>query len=128
MVAAGADTAAHAPHTRSPFCAVHTQDLRVSVGRQEILKGITLDAHRGEILSIIGPAGAGKTTFLRCLNRMAELDQDMKVSGTVLLEGKSIYDQGMEVAMLASIRGSRICRIMLLSAGFIGEEPVRLLR
>jgi phosphate transport system ATP-binding protein len=71
---------------------VQTQDLRVNVGELEILKGITLDARRGEILSIIGPAGAGKTTFLRCLNRMAELDLDIQVSGEILLDGKSVYD------------------------------------
>ncbi len=67
---------------------IRTDDLRVRAGRQEILKGITLEARRGEILSIIGPAGAGKTTFLRCLNRMAELDPDLKVSGKILLDGK----------------------------------------
>jgi phosphate transport system ATP-binding protein len=73
-------------------------DLRVSVGGSEILKGISLEARRGEILSIIGPAGAGKTTFLRCLNRMAELDLDIKVSGQILVDGQSIYSR--DVAML----------------------------
>jgi phosphate transport system ATP-binding protein len=89
-----------APERALPICSLHTEDLRVSVAGHEILKSITLDARRGEILSIIGPAGAGKTTFLRCLNRMAELDQEMDVSGTILLDGKSIYDPEVEVAML----------------------------
>ena len=75
-----------------------TEDLRVQVNGTEILKGIRLDARRGEILSIIGPAGAGKTTFLRCLNRMAELDLDFEISGKILLDGQSIYDR--DVAML----------------------------
>jgi phosphate transport system ATP-binding protein len=75
-----------------------TEDLRVQVNGTEILKGISLDARRGEILSIIGPAGAGKTTFLRCLNRMAELDLDFEISGKILLDGQSIYDR--DVAML----------------------------
>ena len=77
---------------------VKAEDLRVQVNGTEILKGINLDARRGEILSIIGPAGAGKTTFLRCLNRMAELDLDFKISGNILLDGQSIYDS--DVAML----------------------------
>jgi phosphate transport system ATP-binding protein len=77
---------------------VVTENLRVSVGGLEILKGISLEARRGEILSIIGPAGAGKTTFLRCLNRMAELDLDIKVSGQILVDGQSIYSR--DVAML----------------------------
>jgi phosphate transport system ATP-binding protein len=77
---------------------VQTHDLRVQANGTEILKGISLHTRRGEILSIIGPAGAGKTTFLRCLNRMAELDLDLEISGRVLLNGHSVYDR--DVAML----------------------------
>ena len=68
------------------FSGMRTEELRVSYSGSEILKGITLDAHRGEILSIIGPAGAGKTTFLRCLNRMLDLDPDWRISGTMSAE------------------------------------------
>jgi phosphate transport system ATP-binding protein len=78
---------------------IRTNGLRVDAGGAEILKGITLDARRGEILSIIGPAGAGKTTFLRCLNRMNDLDPDIQVSGEVFLNGVSVYDE-MDVAVL----------------------------
>jgi len=77
---------------------IKVEDLRVQANGTEILKGISLEARRGEILSIIGPAGAGKTTFLRCINRMAELALDLDVSGEILLDGKSIYDRN--VAML----------------------------
>ena len=82
------------------FAGVRTEDLRVSFAAQEILKGITLDARCGEILSIIGPAGAGKTTYLRCLNRMLELDPDFRISGTILLNGQSIFDRDVQVAAL----------------------------
>jgi phosphate transport system ATP-binding protein len=82
------------------FTGICTEDLRVSFLEDEILKGITIDARRGEILSIIGPAGAGKTTFLRCLNRMLELDPDWKISGSVLLNGRSVYESGVQVAAL----------------------------
>jgi phosphate transport system ATP-binding protein len=84
----------------SAVAGMRTEGLRVSYAGHEILKAITLDAHRGEILSIIGPASAGKTTYLRCLNRMLELDLDFKVSGTVLLDGQSIYDRDVQVAAL----------------------------
>jgi len=77
---------------------IKTDNLRVSTAGVEILKGISLEAPRGQILSIIGPAGAGKTTFLRCLNRMAEQDVDLEVSGRILLDGRSVYDSN--VAML----------------------------
>ena len=87
-------------------CAVQTRDLRVSIAGHEILKCITMDARKGEILSIIGPAGAGKTTFLRCLNRMVELDEDVKVTGSMLLDGKSIYDPAVEVSILRRQMGT----------------------
>jgi len=79
---------------------LRAENLRVWVSGQEILKNINLDARRGEILSIIGPAGAGKTTFLRCLNRMLELDPDINTSGQIYLEGVSIHSPDVEVAVL----------------------------
>jgi phosphate transport system ATP-binding protein len=59
-----------------------------------------LEARRGEILAIIGPAGAGKTTFLRALNRMNDLDADLDVSGQVFLDGFPVYDAAVDVALL----------------------------
>ena len=82
------------------FVGMSTENLCVSFNGKEILKGITLDAPRGEILAIIGPAGAGKTTYLRCLNRMLELELDFKISGRVLLNDQSIYDRQMQVSAL----------------------------
>jgi phosphate transport system ATP-binding protein len=82
------------------FAGIYTEELRVSFLENEILKGISIDARHGEILSIIGPAGAGKTTFLRCLNRMLDLDSDWRISGSVLLNGRSIYERDVQVAAL----------------------------
>jgi phosphate transport system ATP-binding protein len=82
------------------FVGMSTENLCVSFNGKEILKGITLDAPRGEILAIIGPAGAGKTTYLRCLNRMLELELDFKISGRVLLNDQSIYDRHVQVSAL----------------------------
>src|SRR6476620_8429049 len=84
---------------------IRTEALRVRVGGNEILKGITLDARRGEILSIIGPAGAGKTTFLRCLNRMNDLDPHFEVSGAVFVDGHPIYSPAVDVAQLRRVVG-----------------------
>ena len=87
--------------TNAAACAgMRTEGLIVRFAGEDILKGITLDAPRGEILAIIGPAGAGKTTFLRTLNRMLELDPDFKISGKVLLNGRSVYDPAVQVAAL----------------------------
>jgi phosphate transport system ATP-binding protein len=65
-----------------------------------ILKGINVSVRRGEILSIIGPAGAGKTTFLRSLNRMNDLDPDLDVQGQVTLDGYPVYGEGVDPVLL----------------------------
>jgi|WetSurMetagenome_2_1015567.scaffolds.fasta_scaffold26885_3 phosphate transport system ATP-binding protein len=82
------------------FIGISTRDLNVQYASTDVLTNICLDARRGEILSIIGPAGAGKTTFLRSLNRMLDLDPDWQISGTVLLNGHSIYARDVQVAAL----------------------------
>ena len=46
------------------------KNLTKSFGDVQVLKGIDLDVHKGEVIAIIGPSGCGKSTFLRCLNCM----------------------------------------------------------
>ncbi|RJQ33514.1 MAG: phosphate ABC transporter ATP-binding protein [Actinobacteria bacterium] len=55
------------------------------------LKDVNLSILTNEILGIIGPAGSGKTTFLRTLNRLNDLYPDFKMEGQVLLDGKDVY-------------------------------------
>jgi phosphate transport system ATP-binding protein len=66
------------------------ENLRVSYGKEEVIHGIDLEVHDREIFGIIGPAGSGKTSFLRALNRMDELDDDMSMTGTVRFDGRDI--------------------------------------
>jgi phosphate transport system ATP-binding protein len=80
--------------------AQRTEKLSVRNDSNEILKALSIDIRRGEILSIIGPAGAGKTTFLRCLNRMNDFEPELKISGQVYLDGEPIYAPEMDVALL----------------------------
>ena len=51
------------------------QDVRKSFGTLEVLRGISLEVRRGEVLVIIGPSGSGKSTFLRCVNRLIDPDK-----------------------------------------------------
>jgi phosphate transport system ATP-binding protein len=99
-MAAEPQPAAPAGKGAEAWAGMRVENLRVSCAGEEILKGITLDARRGEILAVIGPAGAGKTTFLCALNRMLDLDPEIRVSGRVLLNGQSIYSPGVHVAEL----------------------------
>ncbi len=60
-------------------------------GTFQALKRITLEIEKNRITALIGPSGCGKTTFLRALNRMTDLIDDVKVTGKVLIDGRDIY-------------------------------------
>jgi phosphate transport system ATP-binding protein len=60
-------------------------------GRAQTLKNISLDIRRNEIFGIIGPAGSGKSTFLRALNRLNDLVPGSRVEGRLEIDGKDIY-------------------------------------
>ena len=68
------------------------EGLTISYGSDVVLRGIDLKVHEHEVFGIIGPAGSGKTTFLRSLNRMNEFDHDMHVAGTVRFNGRNIQE------------------------------------
>ncbi len=72
---------------------ISVKELSVSFGAVQPLRGVSLDIEANRILSVIGPANSGKTTFLRTLNRLNDLDISSRVQGSVLLDGKDIYKQ-----------------------------------
>jgi phosphate transport system ATP-binding protein len=69
---------------------ISIRDLYVRWGGEPVLRGLDLDIEPHELLSIIGPANSGKTTFLRSLNRLNDLDPAITKSGTILLDGRDI--------------------------------------
>jgi polar amino acid transport system ATP-binding protein len=60
-------------------------DVHKSFGRLEVLKGVSLDVHKGETVCIIGPSGSGKTTFIRCINHLEKIQ-----SGRITVNGHLI--------------------------------------
>ena len=68
------------------------EGLKVSYGDEKALHGVDLEVRENEIMGIIGPAGSGKTSFLRALNRMDELNDDMQVEGTVRFNGRDVRE------------------------------------
>ncbi|MDD4899330.1 MAG: phosphate ABC transporter ATP-binding protein [Candidatus Omnitrophica bacterium] len=69
---------------------VEVKNLNTWFGLLHVLKGVTIDIQANEILSAIGPSNSGKTTFLRMLNRLNELETNFKMEGLVNLEGKDV--------------------------------------
>jgi phosphate transport system ATP-binding protein len=69
---------------------LEVRDLTISYGDEPALSGVTLDVREHEIFGIIGPANAGKTSFLKTLNRMDTFDNNMKVDGQILFNGLDI--------------------------------------
>jgi phosphate transport system ATP-binding protein len=79
---------------------IRVQDLSVSLEGKEILKHLTLDVLANERLAIIGPAATGKTTFLRTLNRLNDIDPTFKHTGQIYLDDKEIFSPDVDVADL----------------------------
>lgn len=66
---------------------VSVKDLKKSFGEREILKGISFDIYRGDVVCIIGPSGSGKSTLIRCINHL-----EQPTDGEILYRGKSLKD------------------------------------
>ena len=74
-------------------------DLRKSYGENEVLKGISTEIKKGEVVAIIGPSGSGKSTFLRCMNLM-----ETPTSGEIYFKGNLINDSKLKDAEIDAVR------------------------
>lgn len=79
---------------------ISVSELDLYYGSFQALKKININIPGCSITAFIGPSGCGKSTFLRCLNRMNDLIFGVKISGTILLDGKNIYDPDVDVVQL----------------------------
>ena len=71
---------------------IKTEGLEKSFGKVQVLKGITTEIHKGEVVVIIGPSGSGKSTFLRTLNLLEE-----PTGGKIYFEGVDITDPKINI-------------------------------
>lgn len=71
---------------------VRIKDLHKSYGDLEVLRGIDIDVHRGEVVVVLGPSGSGKSTMLRCVNLL-----EKPTSGQIIFEGSDITAKGVDI-------------------------------
>jgi len=93
-----ADNSSATPMSRAAKFAARGVD--VVYGNKQALFGIDLDIRQYEVTSLIGPSGCGKSTFIRCLNRMNDIIEGCKVTGTITLDGEDIHSKKMDVVLL----------------------------
>ena len=74
--------------------------LHLYYGENHALKGIDMDIRTNAVTAFIGPSGCGKSTFLKTLNRMNDLVENVRIEGQVLLDGEDIYAPGVDTTVL----------------------------
>ncbi len=70
---------------------VSLRDVHKSFGDLEVLKGISLDVMKGEVICIIGPSGSGKSTLIRCINALNDIQ-----AGSITVEGQEVHDPRLD--------------------------------
>ena len=70
---------------------IQVKNLELFYGDNKALKNINLDIESNKVTALIGPSGCGKSTFLRTLNRMNDLIDNVKITGEIIIGGKNIY-------------------------------------
>jgi len=80
-------------------------DFNLWYGAVQALYGISMRVPKGKVTALIGPSGCGKSTLLRCMNRLNDLIDSVKIDGRMELSGSSIYAPGVDVIALRKRMG-----------------------
>lgn len=79
---------------------IQANKLKLYYGENQALKDISLSVNKNSVLALIGPSGCGKSTFIKTINRMNDLVDNVKIEGEILLEGENIYHPDTDVVAL----------------------------
>ena len=79
---------------------IYVKALNLHYGANHALKNINMEIKDHAVTAFIGPSGCGKSTFLKCLNRMNDLVEGVRIEGQVLLDGEDIYDKRVDTTLL----------------------------
>jgi phosphate transport system ATP-binding protein len=84
---------------------IEVKNLNLWYGDKPALKDNNLSVKENRVTALIGPSGCGKSTFVRCINRMNDLIDGVRITGSVLLDGKNVYDKDVDVVALRKMVG-----------------------
>jgi phosphate transport system ATP-binding protein len=87
------------------------KELNVWYGKNHALKNISVGIPLRQISAVIGPSGCGKSTLLKSLNRLLDLNEEVRITGEVLLDGQNIYASGVDVTEVRT------------HIGLLGQKP-----
>ena len=79
---------------------ISVKDLNLYYGQNHALKDVNMDIEANKVTAFIGPSGCGKSTFLKTLNRMNDLVDNVWIDGTIKLDGEDIYADGIDTTLL----------------------------
>jgi len=79
---------------------IEVKNLNLFYGSKQALNDVNLDIQKNAVTAFIGPSGCGKSTFLRCVNRMNDLIESVKIDGEIIYEGKNILSSDYDVIEL----------------------------
>ncbi|WP_439578370.1 phosphate ABC transporter ATP-binding protein PstB [Elioraea sp.] len=85
--------------------ALEVKNFDLWYGRSQALYDITMAFQKGLVTALIGPSGCGKSTLLRCLNRMNDLIDELRIEGEITVDGGNIYGSGVDVIALRKRMG-----------------------
>lgn len=81
-------------------CIIDVKHLDLYYGKNHALKDISIDIFKNSVTALIGPSGCGKSTFLKSINRMNDLVENVCITGDVIVDGVDIYQKGCDVTRL----------------------------
>ena len=79
---------------------IKVENLNLYYGTNHALKDVSMDIYENKVTALIGPSGCGKSTFLKTLNRMNDLVENVKITGNVMLDGTDIFDSRLDTTVL----------------------------
>ena len=79
---------------------ISIRNLDLYYGENHALKNVSMEIKENTITACIGPSGCGKSTFLKTLNRMNDLVEGVRITGTVEMDGEDVFGKGVDTTIL----------------------------